>query len=180
MKFNSSIKIIIAVCILSLVVILIVIGVIWPTANNIRKTTEETYQLRAYMEQRYQESLRSKVTKKKLEDIKQETLGFESAIFKKSQTLDLIKMLEVIASDSGVSQRIEETNLDNINTNQNINLKLSANGKYNDIFKYIYNLETLDYFVNITNLRLTPNYDKNGQSNSSLSASLNIEIYVGQ
>lgn len=180
MNLNFNSKTIVSVCTLLSVVIMIVIFIILPTAHNIQKTTDETYRLRLYMEQRYQESLRSKVTKKKLENMKKNSLDFEKFLFKKDQTLTLIKILETVAVNNQINQKVKENNLDRIAPNKNINLKLEASGKYKDVLKYIYNLETLDYFINITNLRLTSSYDKNGQNNGNALVGLTLEIYVSQ
>ena len=174
MKFNSSGKIILPVCSLIIVVLIIVILIIIPTARNISKTTQDTYQLRSYLEQRYQESIQSRLTKERLDTIKQESTNFDQLLFKKSRTMELIQLLEKLSAKHQLNQIIEGTNLDSITPGENLSIRLTVSGQYKNMLNYIHNLETIQYFVNLTDLRLSDN----GSGNSS--ANFGLEIYVSQ
>ena len=180
MKLTSTNKIIITVFSLSVLVLIILILVILPSAQKIKEITEETYNLRSYMEKKYTESLQSKLTKNKLEEIKTESKDFSKYLFTKNHTLELIQLLENLATKNKITQSMGSTNLDSILPDSNININLNINGEYKNVLKYINDLESLDYFINITTLRLSPGYDKTGQIKNMVSANLNIEIYVSK
>jgi len=173
MKLTSTNKTIVTVCLLSAVILSIIILVIIPAIQSIKKITTETSNLRLYMEQKYKESLRSKLTKKKLERITEDVKNYDKYLFKNTQALELIQLLENLSSKSKVTQKINNSNLDSITPGKKLNINLTVNGKYTDVLNYLHNLETIDYFVNIETIRLIPNGE-------GTTANLTIGIYVSK
>lgn len=180
MKLNSGHKIFITVGALSLVVLAIVLLVILPTAKNIQKTTQETYNLRAYMEKRYQDSLKSRLTKKKIERIKKDSTNFPNHTFDVKDTLKLIQVLENMAEKDNVKQNINSSNLDAIKPGGKLKFNISANGNYLDILNYVRTIEKQSYFFSIETLRFSPVYDGNGVITKKMNVNLIVGLYVNK
>ena len=174
MALNSGQKIIISVVALSLLAVVIFALVIIPSALSVKKTTNEIYELRAYLEKRYMDSLNSHLTKNKLEKIKQESTDFPLYLFKVSDTLKLIQILETITNNNKVVQKINSSNLDKIKPGEKVIINLTISGGYRDVLNYIQDIENMDYFSNIETLRLTP------ASINNINANLIIRLYVGK
>jgi len=180
MILNSGHKIIINVAALALLAAAISFLVIIPTVNNIKETAKEIYELRTYLEKKYQDSLKTRLTKKKLEQIKQNSADLPAYLFNAVDTLKLIQILETTAANNKVSQKINYSNLDKIKPQTKIKIDLTISGQYLNILNYVQALESMTYFVNIENIRLTPVYNNSGQATNDASANLTIGIYVNQ
>ncbi|MFH1291677.1 MAG: hypothetical protein ABIH87_00555 [bacterium] len=176
MILNSSHKIFFSVSLLSLLAIVIIGFVIVPAVVNIKQTTNETYKLRVGVEKKYNDSLKSRLTKKKIEDIKQNSIDFSTYLFKSTHGLKLIQLLETMASNNQVNQKINLTTLDNIKAQGQVKINLTISGDFQDILNYIHELEASDYFLNIENIRLTPDQNKSDWVNLNL----NISLYVSE
>ncbi|PIT87728.1 MAG: hypothetical protein COU31_01295 [Candidatus Magasanikbacteria bacterium CG10_big_fil_rev_8_21_14_0_10_40_10] len=172
MKLSSAKKIILSVGLLIATTLIIVIFVILPTINSIKDITKQTAQLRANIEERYQESLRTRLTKKKIEDIQANSKDFGNYLYTNHDPLQFIEMMESIAVKNSVSQNINNSNLDSIKSGGFLNMTLSFDGTYQNVLNHIYTLETLNYFFKIHSIRLTPN----GSDNAN--AIITISLYV--
>jgi len=179
MKLNSGHKIIITVSLMSLLALVIIVMVIIPTIRNIQTTAKETYKLRVYMEKKYQASLRSRLTKKKIEEIKKESSDYDSYLFKKENALELIQHLEKMSKQTKVNQKINSTNLDQIIPGSKLQISITVSGKYVDVLEYINVIENVKYFFNIESVRIIPN---NGSSSISTDATayLTLGLYVSK
>ena len=180
MKLNPGHKIILTVSLLCLLVIFIIGAIIYPVVASIQKTTKQTYDLRLYMEKRYQNSLRSRLTKKKIETMKEDTKNYDLYLFRKADSLALIQNLEQTADDSNVNQTITGSNLDSIAAGKKLNINLTVSGIYSDVIRYINALEISQYFLNIKSVRLIPSHDSHGNINDFVTGYLNIELYVAK
>lgn len=180
MALDLTKKIMLWVGALSLVALLIIFGIAVPTLSYIKKTADESYKLRIFMEQKYEQSLRSHITRKKLEEIKNSTAEFLPFLFKKGDELKLITFLENLSAKHNVTQTIANSTLDKVGGGQTANIAMNLNGNYNDILKYIAELEGSDYFIYINQMQFTPAYSKNGDASSNTNLNLIIELYVNQ
>lgn len=162
---------------LVLVVLIIIFGVFLPTVSYIKTTTDETDRLRTYLEQKYEQSLRYRVTRNKVKEIKASSLDFTSHIFKKGQELALITYMENMAAKYNLNQSIISSNLDKI-TNNRINIDLNISGDYIKIFKYLSEIEASDYFFNIERLQIAPVYERNGEPTHNTNLYLTLDLYV--
>ena len=180
MKFNSGHKIMITVSLLSVLALFIVGLIIVPTVRNIKVTSNETYELRVYMEKKYQESLRSRLTKKKIDDIREESINYDSYLFKKTDALKLIQHLETISQQIKVNQKINSTNLDQIQPGGKLQINITVNGSYLDVLEYINVMENTKYFFNIESLRIIPNHDSSESVSSDATAYLILGLYVSK
>lgn len=180
MTLNSGHKIIISVAALALLAAAISFLIIVPTVSSIKKTTNEIYKLRTYLEKKYQDSLKTRLTKKKLEQIKQNSTDLPAYLFNVKDTLKLIQILETTANNNGVTQKINYSNLDKIKPQTKIKIDLTISGQYLNILNYIQTLESMTYFINIENIRLASVYDNHGQATNDTNANLTIGIYASQ
>lgn len=180
MKLDLTKKIIIWVGALSMLALIIIFGILTPTLSYIKKTADESYKLRMYMEQKYEQSLRLRVTRKKLEEIKNSTANFYTFIFKAGDELKLITYLENLAAKYRVTQTINNSTLDKVSENQIASISMNLTGNYRDILMYIAELETSNYFIYINSLRASPSFTRNGEVTSNINLSLTIELYVNQ
>ena len=163
---------------LSLLALAIIFGVFVPALTYIKKTADESYKLRLFMEQKYEQSLRLRVTRKKLEEIKQSTADFYPFLFRAGDELKLITYLENLSAKHNIVQTINNSTLDNVSSNRIASVAMSLSGNYNDVLKYLAELETSDYFIYINPLRASPVYAKNGEATPTTNLSLTIELYV--
>src|SRR3989339_302553 len=103
MRLDPTKKTIIQVSIIMLLFFGTIFGILTPTLIRIRKTARESLKLRLFLEQKYQESLNSRITRKKLSEIKSAAANFENFIFKSGDELRLITFLESSAAKFSVT-----------------------------------------------------------------------------
>ena len=180
MHLDLTKKTIILVGGLSLLAIIIIFGVAVPTLKNIKKTADNSYKLRLLLEQKYQQSLRSHITRKKLEEIKISSANFYPFLFKSSDNLKLITFLETLSAKHNITQTITNSTLDKISNTNVVSISINLRGNYNDIIKYIAEMETSDYFIYINQLQFTPVYTRNDETTSVTNLNMTIELYVNQ
>lgn len=180
MALDLTKKIIIWVSALSLLVFIIILGVFLPTLNYIKKISNESYELRVYMEQKYEQSVRLRVTKKKLDEIKNSSADFYSFLFRSGDELTLITFLETLSAKHNITQTITKSTIDKIDNNQIASISMNLGGNYNDALKYIAELEASNYFIYIKQMQLMPMYSRSGEYEQASNMSLTIELYVNQ
>ncbi|MFH1789643.1 MAG: hypothetical protein ABH832_01075 [bacterium] len=179
MKLNTPKKAAIAVGALVVVVIAIITFVIIPTALNIIKITDDTQNIRLYLEKKNEQTLRSRVTKKKIEEVDQQSSSFVTHQFFAQDALQLIQLLENIASQNKVEQKIIGSNLDKIGSENSVSINLSILGSYLDIINYIHDIETSDYFINIDKLQLSQHVGDSKYVNATV-MNLSLRLYVSK
>ena len=180
MNIDARKKIVIGVTIFTLLFLGIVFGILLPTLLSIRKTSEESYKLRLVLEERYQQSLNSRITRKRLDEIKGAVADFDKFIFKTGDELMLITFLETTSAKHNLTQSINSSNLDKVSKNTTANISLTLTGKYIDILAYIADLEASDYFINILQLELTPVFTRDGQPSPDVTLNIVTELYVSE
>lgn len=180
MTIDTTKRIIIRVTIAAALFLLIIFGVLTPTLIGIKKTSEESYKLRLLLEEKYQQSLNSRITKKRLDEIKDAVANFDAFIFKSGDELKLITFLENLSSKHNLVQSINSSNLDKVGNNRIANISLNLKGRYPDALRYIAELESSDYFINIQQLDLTPVFTKEGNASEAVNLNIATEIYVSE
>jgi Tfp pilus assembly protein PilO len=180
MILDTTKKIIIRVSIIAILFFIIIFGVLVPTLLHIKKTSQESYKLRLLLEENYQQSLNSRITRKKLEEIRGAVSNFDNFIFKSGDELKLITFLESTAAKHNVTQSINSSNLDKIGPSHIAAISLNLKGDYHNILEYIADLETANYFINIEQLQLTPEFTKEGEPSSIVNLNIATETYVSE
>lgn len=156
------------------------LGIMLPTLLKIKKTADESYKLRLLLEQKYEESIRSRVTKQRLNEIKQRTADFGKYIFKAGDELQLITFLENLAATHKLTQTVADSSLNQIGSDQTASISLSLSGSYQDILNYTSDLEASDYFLNIEQIQIKPVFNKNGELSELVNLELTAKLYVNK
>lgn len=177
MKLDITKKTILTVGMLTLAVLIISFGIFWPTTYYIRKINDQTAQLRAFLEEKYQQTLRSRVTRKRLSEIKGTLPELQSHVFKRGNELELITYLEDLSAKHKLTQSINNSDLDKI-TNSKITISMTLIGDYLNTLNYITDLESSVYFLNIEQLQLAPVFTRNGDLTPQVSLNLTLGMYV--
>lgn len=180
MAIDARKKIIVRVSIFIILFLIITFGVLLPTLLNIKKTSEESYKLRLLLEEKYQQSLNSRITRKRLEEVKGAVANYNTFIFKSGEELKLITFLESTAAKYNLTQSINSSNLDKIGNNHIAMISLNIKGNYHDVLKYVAELEISNYFINIKQLQLTPVFTKEGDASPVVSLNIATELYVSE
>lgn len=180
LKLDLTKKIIVRVGALSLLALIIVFGIFVPTLSYVKKTSDESYKLRMFMEQKYEQSLRSRITRKKLGEIKNSAANFEPFLFKPGDELKLITFLEALSAKHNITQTINNSTLDKTSGNQMASISMSLDGNYKDTLRYIAELEASDYFIYINQMQFSPAYTRNAETAPTANLNLTIELYVNE
>ena len=178
MALDTTKKIIIRLSIFGALFCAIVFIVLIPTLNHIKRTAQESYKLRLLLEEKYQESINSRITRKKLDEIKGAVTNFDTFVFKAGQELELITFFESTAAKHNLIQSITSSNLDKIDNSHLALISINLSGSYHDALQYITDLETSNYFISIKQLHLTPVFTKEGNPSPMVSLDISTEIYV--
>ncbi|OGH84285.1 MAG: hypothetical protein A2261_00870 [Candidatus Magasanikbacteria bacterium RIFOXYA2_FULL_44_8] len=154
-------------------------GIIYPTVNYIHKINADTYQLRLYLEKKYENVMKLHTSKEQVWNIKDKVASYEKFLYSTGDELKLITLLENMADSYQIQQSINNTNLDKIAGRQ-IEFNLSANGKYTQLLKYLDALEHSTYLFNITNLNILPIKNRDGSAIDTVTAHFTLSLYVSQ
>lgn len=177
MRLNFEKKVIIHVLFFVAVIIIIAGAIIWPTVNYIHTLNRETYDLRIYLEKRYESTKNIRYSRQKAEEIKNEVNDFSSMIFTAANQLNLITTLENIAARHDITQKIDNLNLDQ--AAHQLILSLNIEGEYLDSLRYLTDLEKINYFLQVEKLAWTPVFDRNEQNSSTkIKMYLGLKLYV--
>lgn len=181
MHLNIEKQTIITVGIFSGVILLVILGIILPTAQYITRLNNETSTLKDYLERKYETTAHLRSSIKQIEEIKLAVNEYPKYLFKPGDELALITTLENLASKNKVTQKIENSNLDQ-KASDLIKVSLSINGTYENTLQYLSDLEKINYFTNIEKIQLTSAGVKPGENASSTPTNmyLNFSLYVNQ
>lgn len=179
MRIDLTKREILKIVLLIFILAALVAGMLWPTVLNVQSTTGETVDLRGYIEQKYDQSILSRVTKRKIEDIKKEYPDLSRHLFRKGEELKLITYLEGMALVNNLAQTINSSNIDKVTDNK-VMLSMNLTGDYDNILKYLVDLESSEYLLNIEKLQLTPIYNRNGQNTEDANLYLTLGLYVSR
>ncbi|MDO8499104.1 MAG: hypothetical protein Q7S66_00390 [bacterium] len=172
-------KVILSVAILATTVSLILASVIWPAAKQILKINQETDALLKTVELRYENAKNIRKNLSKTQSIREEVVGFNKFIFTKDDGLKLITLLESIADKNGVTQKIENSNIDNPAA-EYTEVNITVQGNFIKTFGYLVDLENTDYFINIGSLELTTAPSRTATKNEqNINIRLSINLYAG-
>ncbi|OGY45456.1 MAG: hypothetical protein A2744_02095 [Candidatus Buchananbacteria bacterium RIFCSPHIGHO2_01_FULL_44_11] len=162
-------KILIFIAAITVVTGVIVYLVIVPTVIEIRKISQAIYNERLDLEKKY---LRGQLLKKTIEDfeqIKPKKDQLTSAFLILGRELEFITSLEDIASQNQLIQNIQL----NINEKKKreefdeVPVTLTLQGNFLQTMNYLASLEKLNYYINLTSLKISA-ADQDQDSSTSL------------
>lgn len=175
---NVEKKTIVVAVLFGAIILIVVFFVILPTIKNIHQIDQDTYNLRLYLEKKYERSISLKSTIKKIDDIKAEITDYNDRLFRSKDNLELITYLETTAAKNQVNQRILSSNLDNIANNQ-VTFSLAITGDYKDTLQYLNDLEHSQYFISIIHLNIAPYSDRTKPlAGGTVNMNIDLSLYV--
>lgn len=132
--------------------------IIIPSLNDIWLIGQEVEKQRIELENRYIKGYSIKQLADNLEKIKPQINLLDQIFINKNRELEFITTLENEANKYNVAQKI---NLSAPQPTKNkdfdqSSLQLYSNGEFNNILKYLANLESLSYYINIKSVEFTP------------------------
>jgi len=179
LKLNIEKKTIIFLTIISIVTIGIVGGVILPTLYNIKNLEDETSKIRQYMEKKYQDTRSLSNSKQKIEEIQTMMADFEEHLFYRGDELQLITMLENLATANKVNQKINQSNLDKTGDGT-ITFSITVNGDYINVLQYLNTLEKQKYFINIKQLTFSSAFTPQNKNPNAAVMNLELLLYANK
>jgi len=157
--------------------VIITAAVILPTIHYTRELDRETYELRVYLEKKYERSLSVRSTLKQTDAIKAELARVPDRLFREGDELELITKLEAIAAKNAITQKITNSNLDNI-ANRRITISLAIAGSYLGVLNYLADIENERYFIIPARILLIPTTGQNKSANANINMNLDISLHV--
>lgn len=119
--------------------------------SKISSERKEILELRKNILQGDKKSADEKSLARFLGGIKDEKSLIESVFLKGDDLIRLIKVLESIGEDSGVSLKISAISTEKKEASKPV-ISLSAEGTFEQLFKYLYLLENIPYLITINNV----------------------------
>lgn len=178
MRLTLERKIILVTALFGLGSLCIIGLVIIPTIHNIKQLDQETYELRLSLERRYQNNINIRSMLAQVDQTKQAVALFSDHLLRPGHELDLITLLETLATKSGVTQRVVDSNLDSDHSKQ-IVMSLSIVGPYANVLSYLDGLEHSPYFITIDHLYLAPTITPDDQAGAGMvTLNLDVNLYV--
>ncbi len=178
MKLNTEKRTIIILTIFSVITLIIIFQIIFPTIRYIKNLEQDTNNLREYLEKKYENTKTIRTSKKKIEEIKSTVAKYPDYLFYHGDELKLITTLENIATRNQIIQKIDNSNLDKLD--DKLNLSLTLNGDYQNILKYLSALEKENYYFIITNLQLSSAFSPQNNNTNATIMNLDLILYVNQ
>jgi len=151
---------------------LILALIAWPSIAAIKNVSEQIYQQRIELEQLYQNGQVLKQTLREYEEIKSAIPTLNRVYLTSGNELDFITTLEEAAAVSGVSYDIKLTANDPKKPTNQLQYQLQTESDLKEFIRYLAQLESLDFYVNVNTLRLSTLANRSNNRGPALQAIL--------
>ena len=144
--------------ILLIILIGVPIGVIWPSLLSIREMSTAIYQEYAYLEERNQRGLHTKIIQRDYDLLKDKLPMLESLSIKEDSELDFITIVESLAKSHGVTESLH-LNFDAVHSKNSLTaipLTILVRGSYGSTVSYLNALENLPTLVAVRSIHMEP------------------------
>ncbi|HNV97368.1 MAG TPA: type 4a pilus biogenesis protein PilO [bacterium] len=155
-----------------------------PSVRSIKQKSQEMIRQKVVLDQTLNKKSNSEIVKSKSKDFEERISAIDSNFMKRGDELNLIKILETIATQNGVTQTISPTISKDVSENlfYVMNLKLNITGSFKNVLSYVRNIESLQYYINITSINIVKSEqklsdDQNLQNLSTVSCTIVAETY---
>ncbi len=121
----------------------------------------------------------------KLKTIESQIEKLDKIFISRNRELEFITTLEGVASKNNIEQTFDLKAIPDFNDDDFINIPIiiKAKGEFNNVMNYLKDLETLAYYINISNLEITKNtsggqavFSKNNYSNEQSNSIITMNI----
>ncbi|MDO8668064.1 MAG: hypothetical protein Q7K35_03125 [bacterium] len=157
-KFSLKNKIIVMIVGFVLIIFGLIYFIVVPTIEDIQTMSQKIEEQMVDLEKKYIKGSSLRQLTENLKKIEPKLSSLDQIFINKNRELEFITTIENEANNSQVSQKINLSSPKNIENQelQKNNLQLSTNGNFNNQLKYLINLESLSYYINVKSLELTP------------------------
>ncbi len=178
MRISLEKKIFTTLVVFTAGILLVIIAIIFPSARMLFNLSNKSAATRMNLEEHHTEPINLRGLIQDIKTLKNTTATYPAHLFKAGDELTLITMLEKIAAQTNVNQKIENSNFDAI-TNQKASVSLTATGPYQNIVRYLETVENMPYFIVPEQITLSPSEagDTAG-SDTNVSLHLVLSVYV--
>lgn len=182
-KLSLKYKIIISLCVFIILAGLSIYFIICPAVNEIKRIGADIKFQMADLEEKYQKGQSLKRLKENLKKIDPETIKLKQAFIDSQNALDFITTLEKIAEKNGVNQNInlvieQDKKKKNTEIVQKVPLQLSVNCSFSKCLKHLFDLERLNYYINIKSLDFSTTQRSFSNSSQDSMPSSNIDLLI--
>jgi len=142
--------------------VLIIFGLIYfivaPTIVDIKTVGGEIEEQRIDLEKKYNNGISLRQLTENLKIIEPKLSLLDKIFINKNRELEFITTIENEANEARVSQKINLISPETTEKKefQKNNLQLLTKGGFNEQLKYLMNLESLSYYINVKSLELSP------------------------
>jgi Tfp pilus assembly protein PilO len=169
-KLNTKWKMLITLLAYSLIIFLIINFIILPRVNFIRKNGKDIVERRIFLEEQYIKVKNFKENNEEMKLVDKDIERLDEVFVDYNEDLQFIETLESLASNHKINQRIAlgKTEGKELNEFEKITLEIFAEGSFLNIMNYLINLETLNYYINVSSLDISKvkvNAEKNFSEN---------------
>ena len=151
-------KIIYLSLVFAVAALLTVYMIIKPTLMKIKEERANIVTQKIELEKRLSNEKNMASLSSKIRKIKPQIDRLSSVYINQGRQLEFITTLEGIASENKVAQSLN-LNFDSLSNDPNYNiipLEISVSGTYANVLNYLISLETMNYYINITNWQFSP------------------------
>ena len=129
----------------------IIAFIIYPNVRDIISINNKTRNERMELEKKLAQGLNIGQIKKDLVEIQSSLGGLDDILIKQTQELEFVTKIEAIAAADGVSLNINSdfTGQKIGDRLKQIPLQINVSGNYNNMIKFLADIETLPYYYNI-------------------------------
>ncbi len=178
-------KLIIILIIIVATLVIISLGIIYPTVKKINELKNDITKIQNEVEQKYNNSQKLRRTMRELTETKTNTEKFTQATMKLGDELKVITELEDLALKYNIDQTLNisysgnDAKIKNTAT-QYYELSFLNNGYFADHIKYLNEIEKLPYYIIIKNISLEKHQSKATPNDTQIPITLSFsaKIYV--
>lgn len=176
-KLGLKNKLIISIAGFIMVLISIIYFMVLPTINDIKEMGRKIESEKMDLEEKYQKGQSLKRLAEDIRKIEPLIEKLDQIYINKNDSLELITTLEKIANKNNINQKINLVDAQNTENQyyQKMPIQLSTNGSFINQMKYLTNLESSKYYINIQSLEISPTIQN---SNSTETNSIKMLIFA--
>lgn len=157
-KFNLKNKITVSLIGFMLIIFGLIYFIVIPTIKDIKAMGESIEEQKVDLEKKYIKGNSLRKLTENLKEIEPKLSLLDQIFINKNRELEFITTIENEANKSQVNQKINLSSPKDTENQefQKNNLQLFTKGSFNKQLRYLINLESLSYYINVKSLELTP------------------------
>ncbi len=165
------------------IIVLLSYFVMLPSINSIKELRAETIAQRLDLEKKVTRERNMGKLNEKIKTIEPQMEKFKQIFISLDRKLEFITTMEGLASNNNVAQQIDfnfESEDNNSDTYKKVPLHLTVQGDFSNIMKYLTELESINYYINILALTINssqPSISREQTPTSNISLNISAVTY---